>query len=66
MITLRTSEERMKKKESERKKRDAKIMNRYNTLLKEYKVSDAMIVVANEFNVSMQTIYNIRKRYDSN
>lgn len=62
MVNVRTSKERLEKKMEEKLKRDKVILSRFNDNCKKYSISDAVVVTANEFNLSTMTIYNIRKR----
>lgn len=62
MVNVRTSKERLEKKLEEKSKRDRAILSRFNDNCKKYSISDAVVVTANEFNLSTMTIYNIRKR----
>lgn len=61
-MRLKTAEERLKLRKEEQQKKDAKIMARFNKLRENYNVNDACIMTANEFGLSVPTIYNIRKR----
>ena len=62
MVTVKTAKERIKKKKEEQAKRDKIIFSRFNELRKNYSVTDAVVITANEFNLSLVTVYNIRKR----
>ena len=61
-MKLKTSEERLKIKREEQLKKDAKVIAKFNKLRENYNVNDATILTANEFGLSIPTIYNIRKR----
>lgn len=63
-MKLKTSEERANLKKQERLKKDAKVIAYFNKLRESYNVNDASIMTANEFGLSVPTIYNIRKRND--
>lgn len=62
MVNVRTSKERLEKKKEEQMKKDKIILSRFNEHCKKYSISDAVVITANEFNLSPVTIYNIRKR----
>lgn len=62
MVQLKTSKERLEKRNEQRLKRDRAILTRFNENCKKYSISDAVTITANEFNLSSMTIYNIRKR----
>lgn len=62
MVNVKTAKERQERKLEERINRDKEIMARFNENRKIYSLSDAVIVTANEFNLSVPTLYNIRKR----
>ena len=61
-MKLKTSEERANLKKQERLKKDARVIACFNKLRESYNVNDASIMTANEFGLSVPTIYNIRKR----
>ena len=60
---MKTSHERREEKKKRKAERDAAVMTRFNELLGEYNVSDAAIITANEFNLSIGSIYVIRRNY---
>lgn len=62
MVQLKTAKERLERKVEQRKRRDEIIMNRFKEYCKSYSISDAVTITANEFNLSVMTIYNIRRR----
>ena len=61
-MKLKTSEERANLKRQEQIKKDAKVIARFEKLRENYNVNDASVIVANEFGLSVPTIYKIRKR----
>lgn len=61
MVGIKTSKERREEQKRQKAERDAKIMKRFNELCAEHIVSDAAIITANEFNLSVGTIYVIRR-----
>lgn len=58
---MKTSRERKEEQKRRKAERDAKVLGRFKELLAEYNVSDAAIITANEFNLSVGTIYVIRR-----
>ena len=58
MVEIRTAKEKKELKEA----RNKAMLSRFDELTKEYDKSDATILVANEYNVSVATIYNIRRQ----
>lgn len=65
MIKIKTSEERRKEREREKERRNNKIAARITQLMTNNKLgkSDAVFLVANEYNLSIPTIYKIKKEY---
>ena len=61
-MKIKTSKERLKQRKLEQKKKDEKIISYFTKLRETYNVNDASILTANEFGLSLPTIYNIRKR----
>jgi hypothetical protein len=62
MVQFKTSKERCEKRIEERKKKDEKVLAKFKENCKTYSISDAMVITADEFNISVVTLYNIRKR----
>ena len=65
MIKLKTSQERKRDRQLALESRNAKIAKRFEMLTTkcEYSISDAATICANEFNLSLPTIYKARKAY---
>lgn len=62
MVELKTSKEKAEIKRQQRKERDEKIYGRFLELSQQYSLSDAVCIVANEFGLSLPTVYGVRKR----
>lgn len=62
MVQIKTSKERFEKKKEQRRRKDGIILSRFNENCKKYSITDAATITADEFNLSVMTIYNIRKR----
>ena len=62
-LMLLSSAERKKIKAQKRMERDRQIVNRFEELSTKHGASDATIIIANEYAVSIPTVYNIRKRF---
>ena len=62
-MKLKTSEERLKLRKERQRKQDAKVMDFYNKTLESHSISDSVVITANEFGLSLPTVYNIKNRY---
>lgn len=62
-LMLLSSAERKKIKAQKRMERDKQIVKRFEELSMKHGASDATIIIANEYAVSIPTVYNIRKRF---
>ena len=62
-LMLLSSAERKKIKVQKRMERDKQIVKRFEELSIKHGASDATIIIANEYAVSIPTVYNIRKRF---
>lgn len=62
MVELKTSKEKLEEKRKLREARDKEVYLRFLELKEEHSLSDAVCITANEFNLSLPTIYEIRKR----
>lgn len=62
-LMLLSSAERKKIKAQKRMERDKQIVKRFEELSIKHGASDATIIIANEYAVSIPTVYNIRKRF---
>ena len=61
-LMLLSSAERKKIKAQKKLERDKEIVKRFEELCGKYGASDATIIIANEYAVSIPTVYNIRNR----
>lgn len=61
-LMLLSSAERKKIKAQKNLERDKEIVKRFEELCGKHGASDATIIIANEYAVSIPTVYNIRNR----
>lgn len=61
-LMLLSSAERKKIKAQKKLERDKEIVKRFDKLCATHGASDATIIIANEYAVSVPTVYNIRNR----
>lgn len=62
MVELKTSREKAEARKKLQEAKDKEIYLRFLELKDEHSLSDAVCITANEFNLSLPTIYGIRKR----
>ena len=65
MVEIKTSLERKREKEQIKREQDLAVYNRYQELLTQNSKSDAAILCASEFNITVQTVYLIKKRVEN-
>lgn len=65
MIELKTSKQKAEARRKRMEERDKTIYDRFIELSKVNSLSDAVCITANEFCLSLPTIYEIRKRVES-
>lgn len=63
-LKVKTSKEKAKSKLNKRLEKCRAIVNRLKELEVDYNKSDAVAICANEFNLSLPTIYKAKKDYD--
>lgn len=63
-LKVKTSEEKKRIKRDKRVQRCTAIVNRLKELECNYTKSDAVAICADEFNLSLPTIYKAKKDYD--
>lgn len=66
MVELKTSRQKAEARKRQREARDKIIYARFLELTRTNSLSDAVCITANEFCLSLPTIYEIRKRVERN
>lgn len=61
-MEIKTKQQKLADKNQKKLENDRKILARLVELCKDYTVGDASIIVAQEFNISVPTLYKIRQR----